>query len=53
MDVVEIDADILPVASYFYFKENEKLKVHSGDARQFIKRSKKKYDIIFLDAYRG
>jgi spermidine synthase len=52
--VVEIDPDILPVAKeYFYFKENEKLKVHSGDARQFIKRSKKKYDIIFLDAYQA
>ncbi len=54
IDVVEIDPDIMPVAKeYFYFKENEKLKVHSGDARQFIKRSKKKYDIIFLDAYQS
>lgn len=54
IDVVEIDSDIMPVAKeYFYFKENEKLKVHSGDAREFIKRSKKKYDIIFLDAYQA
>jgi len=54
MDVVEIDTDIMPIAKeYFYFKENEKLQVHSRDARQFIKRSKKKYDIIFLDAYQS
>ncbi|MBI5057388.1 MAG: fused MFS/spermidine synthase [Nitrospirae bacterium] len=54
IDAVEIDTDIVSVAKeYFYFKENKNLKVHAGDARQFIKRSKKKYDIIFLDAYQG
>jgi len=54
IDVVEIDTDIIQVAKeYFYFKENKNLKVHPGDARQFIKRSKKKYDIIFLDAYQS
>ena len=54
IDVVEIDTDIIQVAKeYFYFNENEKLKVHPGDARQFIKRSKRKYDIIFLDAYQS
>lgn len=54
IDVVEIDPDIIQVAKeYFYFKENERLKVHPGDARQFIKRSKRKYDIIFLDAYQS
>ncbi|MBI4697737.1 MAG: fused MFS/spermidine synthase [Nitrospirae bacterium] len=54
IDVVEIDTDIIQVAKeYFYFKENKNLMVHPGDARQFIKRSKKKYDIIFLDAYQS
>jgi len=54
IDVVEIDTDIIQVAKeYFYFKENKNLKVHTGDARQFIKRSKKEYDIIFLDAYQS
>jgi spermidine synthase len=53
-DVVEIDQDIISVAQkYFYFKENEKIKVHAADGRLFIKRTPKKYDMIFLDAYQN
>jgi spermidine synthase len=54
MDIVEIDPDIEMVArKYFYFKENERMKVHLNDGRLFIKRTQKKYDIIFLDAYQN
>ncbi|MCL4456691.1 MAG: fused MFS/spermidine synthase [Nitrospirae bacterium] len=53
IDVVEIDPEVLTVAQkYFQFKENDKMKVHINDGRMFIKRTKKKYDLIFLDAYR-
>ena len=38
---------------YFYFKENEKMKVHVDDGRLFVKRTKKKYDWIILDAYQN
>jgi spermidine synthase len=52
VDVVEIDPEIFKVAKdYFYFKETESLKVHISDGRRFIKRAKKRYDMIFLDAY--
>jgi spermidine synthase len=51
-DVVEIDPDIVSVAkNYFYFREKENMKVHVADGRVFVKRTPRKYDIIFLDAY--
>lgn len=54
IDIVEIDPEILAVAQkYFYFKENDKMKVHVNDGRMFVKRAKKKYDLVFLDAYRN
>jgi len=54
IDVAEIDPDMLAVAQkYFYFKENERMKVHVDDGRLFVKRVKKKYDWIVLDAYQN
>jgi spermidine synthase len=54
IDIAEIDLDMLSVAQkYFYFKENEKMKVHVEDGRLFVKRTKKKYDWIILDAYQN
>jgi len=54
IDIAEIDADMLSVAQkYFYFKENERMKAHVEDGRLFVKRSKKKYDWIVLDAYQN
>ncbi|OGW33158.1 MAG: hypothetical protein A2X59_07540 [Nitrospirae bacterium GWC2_42_7] len=54
VDIAEIDSDMVAVAQkYFYFKENEKMKVHVDDGRLFVKRTKKKYDWIILDAYQN
>ncbi|MBI5075835.1 MAG: fused MFS/spermidine synthase [Nitrospirae bacterium] len=54
IDIAEIDPDMLVVAQkYFYFKENERMKVHVDDGRLFVKRTKKKYDWIILDAYQN
>ncbi len=54
IDIAEIDPDMVSVAQkYFYFKENEKMKVHVDDGRLFVKRTKKKYDWIILDAYQN
>ncbi|KAF0145456.1 MAG: spermidine synthase [Nitrospirae bacterium] len=54
IDIAEIDPDMLAVAQkYFYLKENEMMKVHIEDGRLFVKRSKKKYDWIILDAYQN
>jgi spermidine synthase len=52
VDVVELDPDILAVAKrHFLFEETGNMKVHVSDGRTFIKRSKKEYDLISLDAY--
>ena len=41
IDVAEIDPDMVAVAKkYFYFKENERMKVHVEDGRLFVKRTK-------------
>ena len=54
IDIVEIDPDIHYVAKkYFYFKEKDTMKTHIADGRVFIKRARKKYDMVFLDAYQN
>jgi spermidine synthase len=53
-DIAEIDPDMVPVAQkYFYFNENEKMRVTVEDGRIFVKRSRKKYDWVILDAYQN
>jgi spermidine synthase len=57
IDNVDIDPDVVNVArKYFGFKEDERMKVYVRDgrvqARRFV-RDKMKYDIIFVDAFRG
>jgi len=54
VDAVEIDPEMFNVAKkYFYFQEKSNMKVHIKDGRIYLKRTKNKYDMIFLDAYRG
>jgi spermidine synthase len=52
IEVVEVDRDVVDVAArYFYFSESENMSVHVDDGRSFLRSSRRKYDIIFLDAY--
>lgn len=52
IDIAEIDPMVVEVAGeYFGFKADGRMKVHVKDGRVYIRRSKKKYDVIFLDAY--
>ncbi|HIA59158.1 MAG TPA: spermidine synthase [Gammaproteobacteria bacterium] len=57
IDVVEIDQAVVNVAKeYFFFEENDNMKVTVKDARVFVKRaalSGRKYDYIVLDAFGG
>jgi spermidine synthase len=54
IDSVEIAPDIYEVAKkYFLYQNKGNMKVYINDGRIFVKKSKKKYDIIFLDAYQG
>ncbi len=53
IDVAEIDRDVADVAKKFFgFVDDELLRVHVGDGRQFIERARRAdYDVIFLDAF--
>ena len=52
IDAVEIDADVVDVAKMFFgFREDERMRVHVGDGRQFIENVRRPYDVIFLDAF--
>ena len=57
IDVVEIDQAVVNVAKeFFFFDENDNMKVTVSDARVFIKRAAlrgRKYDYIVLDAFGG
>ncbi len=52
IDIVEIDGDIPGIAEeYFGFRKDDRMNISIGDGRNFMNRTKEKYDIIFIDAY--
>jgi spermidine synthase len=52
VDAVEIDPAVITIAKrYFYVSEGPRLRIHEADGRQFLRRSKEKWDLILLDAY--
>jgi len=52
VDVVEIDPDVIDAArNYFGVTDDPRLRILNEDARNFLSKSNKKYDIIVLDAY--
>ena len=52
MDVVEIDPGMTRIArKYFGLYDNARLKIFHEDARTFLNRNKKKYDVIYSDAF--
>ena len=52
VDSVEIDPWVAEVARrYFFVQENARHKIHIQDARQFLRKSRNRYDAIFVDAY--
>ncbi len=54
IDVVEVDARVTELARrYFGFKESPRLQVFEDDGRAFVKQRGQKYDMVFLDAFKG
>lgn len=54
IDTVEIDPAIHNIArKYFHYEESGLMKTYIEDGRVHIKRTGKKYDMIFLDAYQA
>lgn len=52
IDIAEIDGEIPGIAEkYFGFKKDARTNIIIGDARDYINRTKEKYDAIVIDAY--
>jgi spermidine synthase len=53
VDAVEIDGELLDIGeTYFGLKPGPRLRLHTDDARPWLRRTDKRFDAIFLDTYR-
>jgi spermidine synthase len=53
VDAVEIDGELLDIGRrYFGLRPGPRLRLHTQDARPFLRSAKDRYDAIFVDAYR-
>ncbi len=54
LDVVEIDPLLVKISrDYFDLPNSKRLNVHIGDGAKFIAHTKKRYDLIIVDAFSG
>jgi spermidine synthase len=54
LEVAELDGQVIRLAKqYFGVQTGPRLSIAQADGRVFLTRSKKRYDLVFLDAYRG
>lgn len=54
VDGVEIDPVVIEMAKrYFLVKPDQNNRIHIQDAREFVNQTKKKYDLVFTDAFGG
>jgi spermidine synthase len=54
IDVVEIDPDVISAARNYFslpVDNGSRLKIYNDDARNFLSKTEKKYDLIILDAF--
>ena len=52
IDAVDIDPVVVEVAkSHFGFREDELMRAHVADGRQFVEQTKERYDLVFLDGF--
>ena len=52
VDGVELDPAVSGPAAYLGLGDNPRLRVHTADARPFLRRTNARFDLIFVDAYR-
>ena len=52
VDGVEIDGELTKIGREFFDMVNPRLKTHTADARPFLRQTDRRYDAIFVDAYR-
>jgi spermidine synthase len=51
VDVVDIDPHIFEVAEEYFLLDEETMNIHASDARMFLKRNDKEYDLIVMDVF--
>ncbi|MGH8103434.1 MAG: spermidine synthase, partial [bacterium] len=52
IDAVEIDPAVVKAAkTYFHLEEDDHFRVHLGDGKEFLGRTREYYDVVILDAY--
>jgi spermidine synthase len=52
VDGVEIDGELTDIGRRFFDLRNPRLTTYHEDARPYLRRTKRRYDAIFIDAYR-
>ncbi len=52
MDLVEIDRELLDAGRTLFDLRGPRLHLHSDDARPWLRRTERRYDVLFVDAYR-
>ncbi len=52
IDGVEIDGELTEIGKRFFDMRAPGLRTYTADARPFLRRTKERYDAIFVDAYR-
>ncbi|MBW6432125.1 fused MFS/spermidine synthase, partial [Patescibacteria group bacterium] len=54
MDVVEINPELTDIAkNFFRLREAERLQIINEDGRTFLNRNTKKYDAVYIDAFKS
>jgi len=53
VDVVEINPAVLPLAQHYFDFHPQKCRITFDDARHYLNRCRKKYDVVVLDAFLG
>ena len=52
VDAVEIDGELTAIGRRYFDLRGPRLHTHTADARPYLRRTKERYDVIVVDAYR-
>ncbi|HTN23419.1 MAG TPA: fused MFS/spermidine synthase [Solirubrobacteraceae bacterium] len=52
IDAVEIDGELTDIGRRYFDLRGPHLRTHTADARPYLRRTKERYDVIVVDAYR-
>ena len=53
LDIVELDANAIPIARKYFNYDDTKSTIFIDDARHFVNQCQKKYDVIVIDVLQG